>query len=527
MQTDFQKLYDRYNETKQYKDRWLALYKDLYYYVLPDRDAFNVKWNYRDDGKPTTLQVWDNTAIIAAYQRANDLHGLLMPKDRDWGSYQLSPQYYSQDAIDSLAPTVDEVNDRIRFYLGESNLARVVSSSNLDLVGGTGALWVESIDDDTPLYYRSVPAVCLYVEYSTDDVLNTAWYQCKMTGRQVRDNYPQYRGMRYQALIEEPNQIYIVIFGQIKLSENKFYLYAIMEEDPFYPLWERDSDYPQLIIYRDRVRPGEADGRGIGLDLLPTIKDLNQMVQYDRQSVSFKAYPPMFVDTNSYFNAFSVRQWAGTLIQRNPGAKRNPIEAMQMPDNPHVLERIMDLRDVINRAFMVEPLGEIEQPVKSATEVSIRENRAQRTASVDISRLINELPRQVFEVAAKILAERRLLSKDKKIGAINTKRMRFVFESPLFDLQKQDDLSHFVTNMQIKQQFWGQEIMLATVNLPEAEKSLTKWLNLKSNLFKSSEEVKQLLAQMAQAAQQQETAQPQSTTGALPQPQLNPSQVNI
>ena len=65
---DLDALNARFWEARQYKDRWLALYKELYFYVIPDRDAFNVKFNYRDDGKPVTQQIWDNTAMLAAYK---------------------------------------------------------------------------------------------------------------------------------------------------------------------------------------------------------------------------------------------------------------------------------------------------------------------------------------------------------------------------------------------------------------------------------------------------------------------------
>jgi hypothetical protein len=118
---------------------------------------------------------------------------------------------------------------------------------------------------------------------------------------------------------------------------------------------------------------------------------------------------------------------------------RNPLEALQMPEYPDVLPHIQHLQEVIQRGFQVDPLGEIQSPVKSATEISIRENRAQRTSATDISRLINELPKQVFEVAAKILSERRLLTRDRRAFLRNnaTKKMKFVFQSPLYDLQKQ------------------------------------------------------------------------------------------
>src|SRR5665811_5569 len=114
---NFTDLFARYEESKRYKDRWLALYKDLYTYVIPDRDAFNIKFNYRDEGKPTGLMMWDNTALLSAYQRANDLHGLLLPQDRVWGKLSLDPHLINPNRISEQQPLIDEVNDRLFFYL--------------------------------------------------------------------------------------------------------------------------------------------------------------------------------------------------------------------------------------------------------------------------------------------------------------------------------------------------------------------------------------------------------------------------
>ena len=516
MKEQMQKLKDRYWETRQYKDRWLALYKDLYYYVIPDRHAFNIKWNYNDNGFPVTAMVWDDTAVLSAYQRANDLHGLLLPKDRVWGKLVMDKHLFKPETINAYQSTMDEINERIMFYLNQSNLARIVSSSNLDLVGGTAALWVESIDDNTPLYFRSIPAVCLYIEYSTDDTVSTCWYQCKMSGRQILDNFPSYHGERYSALMEAMNDMFIVIYGQIKQSEDDFYIYAVMEDDPLTPLFETQRDYPQIIIYRDRVRPGESDGRGIGLDLLPTIRDLNRIVEYDRMNLAFKANPPMFYDTTSYFNPYTMRQWAGAMIARAPGTM--PLQALEMPVYPEVLPKIQHLQEIIQRGFMVDPLGEIQSPVRSATEISIRENRAQRTSSTDISRLINELPRQVYEVAAKILSGRRLLTKDRQLQMnASPRKFAFAYSSPLFDMQKQEDLSHFVQNMQIKQQFYGQGAAMASTNLIKVNRFLTENFNLKHDLFSSDEELQQFIDQAGQMAQQ----------GALPQPRTAASSVQL
>ena len=248
--------------------------------------------------------------------------------------------------------------------------------------------------------------------------------------------------------------------------------------------------------------------------MLPTIRDLNLVTQYSRQNMAFKANPPMFYDAGTYFNPYSVRQWAGAMIARNPQG-RNPLDPLEMPTHPDVLQHILHLQDVIQKGFQVDPLGEIQAPVRSATEVSIRENRAQRTSATDISRLINELPKQIFDVAAKILNERGLLvRKRQSIPGFSTRKLKFDYVSPLYDLQNQTDLNHFITNMQVKQQFFGEGAALASVDIFEVQTFLTDKLNLNRKLFASDASLRQFLAQMGQANQQAQLPAPAPTTAA-------------
>jgi hypothetical protein len=226
----------------------------------------------------------------------------------------------------------------------------------------------------------------------------------------------------------------------------------------------------------------------------------------------------MFYDADSYFNPYSVRQWAGAMIVRQPQG-RNPIEALQMPTYPEIMPKIQHLIDVIQRGFQVDPLGELQTPVRSATEVSIRENRAQRTSATDISRLINELPKQIFDVSAKILSERRLLTKNR--GALlnaNSKKLRFDYKSPLYDLQKQEDLNHFITNMQIKGQFYGPGAAVASTKLDKVNEFLTDKLNLPHSLFATDEELAQYMQQMSNMAQKGQLPPPASAASPVKLP---------
>ena len=72
-----------------------------------------------------------------------------------------------------------------------------------------------------------------------------------MTGRAILENYPGYSGKLRETLHQEPNEVFTVNFGQIKYSEDSFFIYAVMDDDPLALLFSRTSSYPQIIVYRD------------------------------------------------------------------------------------------------------------------------------------------------------------------------------------------------------------------------------------------------------------------------------------
>ncbi|WP_010597629.1 hypothetical protein [Rickettsiella massiliensis] len=132
------------------------------------------------------------------------------------------------------------------------------------------------------------------------------------------------------------------------------------------------------------------------------------------------------------------------------------------------------------------------------------------------------MPKQIFTISAQILAKRRLLSQDRSVSKLNTHLLRFDFQSPLYDLQKQDDLSHFTMMAQILQQFGGEGAVLTATKMEEVLPFLADKLNLPSKLMKSKEEFASFLQHMAQQIQQLQTPTPQ-----LPIPATSASPISI
>lgn len=504
----------RFNQSKDYKMRWLALYQGLYQYVIPAQNAYNELFNYSDVGMPVNQQIWDETAMECSFQYANEIKYLLIPDDRAWGKIELDPYKFSKQKIESWQPMVDTINERVMFYLRQSNFARAASSSLMDLAGGTGALWIDTPSEETPLNFVSIPSICVFPEFSVGDSIDNCFFSKKMSAREILREFPDYKGILLNTLYNKLNENYLVNYGQIKLEDDLYYYYGVLNDDMDHLLFEMTSAYKRLIIFRDRVRPGEVEGRGPGINMLPTIIDLNKTMEARTKSMDFKANPPLFIDTDSYFNPYSVRRWSGTQIPRRPNG-RNPIEHMQTPEFPDVMHHVLDCRDRIRIAFRVDPLGEINSPVRTAEEISIREARAQKDAITDISRLINELPGPVFMIAASILNEFGYITEDRKtIPDFMPSAYRFVYSSPLMDIQKNAELTKLQACLQLKQQYFGEGAVVATANHGEMSEYIDSKLDIPSKLFKNSGQINNMMSKFSQMALQQQLPQASTTAQA-------------
>ncbi len=505
---NIEELDKRLNAAILIKDNWLELYLEVYRYVTPDRDDRNLYGGYTRDAKNRTQLIYDSTAMFAAYQRANDLQGLIIPDSRPWGGFKVIQDTSKKAPIPDVA--IDEFNNTVNDFIGESNLQVAAEGAFIDLTIGMGALWIDSPSQEVPLSFNAISSLACYPEFTNDQILSTGWTKWAMTGRQIIAQYPDYNGSQKEKLIKEPDIVYFLWIGEVK-DKDKFFTYGVLDDDRMTFLYEEEKPYKRLIIFRDKVRPGEVQGRGVAIDLLPTIKELNTLTKTNLESMDYKANPPIFYDTNSKMNPYSFQQIAGTFIPRSPD-QRNPMEAMQFPDHPSVLEEKRDLREMIKIGFKIDALGDVGAPVQSATEVSIRENKAQRTSATNIARLISELPKPLFRSCAMILDERQLLG---STIDLTDKRLRFDYTSPLLEIQRQNNLIALERATQFIQQSFGEQSTVAAYSLSILVPFIYKNFDLPAELFRSGGQLEQAIAQVGKAAAGQA---PQPTTAAT-QPQ--------
>lgn len=511
MQMNLEELDYRFNiaETKALSNNFAL--EALYTYVIPDRKGYGAIFNGSD---LSSLRFFgnclDSTAVIAAGRRAEDLQGVMTPAGRKWGKIGLNPikinkskglptnKELAEDA--SFQAGIDAVNEMMHIYLNRSNLAKAVAAANLDFIAGTGAIWVESKSDDEPLIFKSIPLNDLVLEYSMDDMVDTCWFTRCMSARRLLELYPNYPDT--YIFKDKINDDLKVIFGQVKYFDKKsnrykYYIYSVLKDNPTKILWDVTRNYKQLIIFRDRILPGNVFGFGIGMALLPDIWRLNHSLAMYHENITLMLRPPTFVDNDLAYNPAVCGGLAGKMIPRMPGSN-HPLEIMPINLSPIPLHDIETAKARLERNFEVNLLGDVGGKVPTATEVAVRQEIAQRRSNTDIARLVNEQPKQIYEVSFEILNERGFFRK------ILPKRFLSkidVFVNPLEDLQKKADVAIVQGTMQFNTQIGGPSFNGGIFNMRRAGMFIAMNNGVPANLLNTDKEAEDYFKALQQQQQ--------------------------
>ena len=155
-----------------------------------------------------------------------------------------------------------------------------------------------------------------------------------------------------------------------------------------------------------------------------------------------------------------------------------------------------DLRENIRKALFIEPLGDITDPVRSATEITIRQQEMLKNAGASIGRLKSELIEPLVRAVVDILSS---LGKMAPI-IVDGKEVTIKQMSPL---AKAEDLEDF----QNSQLWWSNvaqlppEVMMGSVKIEDLPRFWQQKLGVPANLVRSNEEREALAQQVQQAAE--------------------------
>jgi len=339
-----------------------------------------------------------------------------------------------------------------------------------------------------------------YLERSQRGIAETVWRDITVQAADIPKMWPRADISEKLAQIvrEKPEQDVSLIEG-VQLVENGMYEDILIYEDEGKFLYQEEVESSPWVVFRETTISGEVYGRGRVMRVLPDIKSGNIMMEDDLKALNFQANPICMGTDDGVINPFTQTLTPGSLMVVGTNDSRNPsITQLPIAGNIQLLEfAIRGLQDVIRRALMSKPFGNIEEtPVRTATEMSMRNADNAQTQVGASGRIQSELLERVVARCVYILTQAGKIAPIKADG----KEVKIKYTSPMAKQQDEQELAVMFRYAESMQMF-PPEVVRTRVKIEDFPAAIADNMGLPSRLLRTELEAKQEEEAMQQQAQ--------------------------
>jgi hypothetical protein len=485
---------------KKRRDPWLPIFQEVYDYVFPYRDSFFGN----SEGQSRTDDIFDQTAVVGTPQFASRIqHGIFPPTSNAFG---LAPgvDFPEKKRNRDLQMQLNVIADAFHEGIRTSNFENELHEGLQDLGIGTMTLLCEEGVFPGEMKFTAVPHNNLFLLPGASDYVGTWIYERPgMTLQEVRDTWPRANVNEKMAQAARNNPDTKVRIWQVTSEDPdslfepryRYFLYC-----PDYQCVLDQKEYRGLgscpwITARWSKTSTEVWGRGPLLQVLPSIKTCNLVVQYVLENADMAISGMYAYDDDGVFNPDNVRIEPGMFVPKQPGSKIEPLTSPARFDvSSLVLE---DERRNIRKGLFIDELDREAKTPLSAEEVSQRmANTARNMGSVS-GRLWNELVVRLVQRMAYLYRKQGII----ELPKIDGKTVRMVPLSPLLRVQDQADISNFVNYVTVMNGTMGQGSSGIALNSERTKEWLSRKFGMPLELLNSEAEIEKLVQGAANAAQ--------------------------
>lgn len=424
------------------KAQWEHHLREAYRYALPESQTFD----HFSPGQKKREFVFDSTAEYALEDYASRMESQLVPAWRKWFMLEVGSDIPDAEKV-KAEDYLEEATDTIFNHINHSNFNGQVKETFLDLGISTGCLIIEEGDGiQSALNFRSVSLSEVLLEKSALGIVETVWRDIKVNVKDIKSIWPraELNDNLTQKLEENPEVE--LTEGVVKDKDN--YIMMVIDEKNKDVLLEEQVDSSPWVVFRESTIPGEVYGRGRVMRALPDIKTLNKMVEDHLRAASFSANPIFTATDDGIINPYTVQLHPGTIMPVGSNTNDNPtLRPLVAGGDYNVLNYdIARLQESIREVMISKPFGSInETPVRTATEMSIRDADQQASTGSAVGRLQTELLERVLNASVKILTRQGKLTPFK----IDGKEVTIKFTSPMARQQDADEVMQVMKTMEI------------------------------------------------------------------------------
>jgi hypothetical protein len=519
---------DRFNRAKEKAALYRSLFEAIYRMFMPNRNFYDSA--QRTSGQIYNKDLYDGTGVLAVRTFVSQVHLALTPIGTQWLTVQAGTQV-TDDEKDTVNRFAQKYTDTIFQYLNESNFDMAINEAYYELAIGTGAIVINEGPDENPLIFSAVSIPLYYPEEGPFGTIETVWREFnKFPFRNILRTWKKatINPQLAQQAERDPNLEVDLIEGSVWDDEKNNFHYCVINPATKDVLFEEYSKSSPWIVFRGFKRANEIYGRGPCDDALPTMQSLNKMSEYELRSAQINALPIWAAVNDGYINPYVISLEPNSIIVCNPNA--SPSNPPLFPISGHTDVKfgqlvVQDLRDQINRIFFTDPLGPIDDPTKTATEINIRNQYALEAKIPFFGRLIFELLDKLTDRIIFILQKKGLLQPIN----IDGKQFSVKYKSPLVQQQNTATANNIVKFAQTLQSLVGPQLSLLAFDLPDLITDLASKMDIPLEVIKSSLEIQKVIANLQKQQQDQIDAQnaaaaqkqlPTPPQGGLPGGQL-------
>jgi len=492
----YAKLYKRFTKAKSEKDSLQERMKEAYRYSLPSADVDgtdNDSWDERSE-------VYDDTAVIALQKYANRLQSQLTPSWKTWAMLKAGSEI-DEESKEETDSALEEVTEIIFDHIHHSNFTSQAHESFQDLGISTGALICEEGDGiNSSLRFRAIPMMELVPERSSYGGIKTNWREFKIEANRIQELYPKasINESIEKIIIDTPNLMLDMIEGVVYNEKQLDYNHVLLYPKTKDTLLDEMSESSPYIVFREQVSPNKAFGFGRILQLLPTILKLNNLSYYEDISVGINAAGVYTVASDDIMSPDNIRIEPFALIPVDSNDSQNrTIAPLDIGTNFNVTDvKIKENQAKINELMTAQSFGNVEEtPVRTAYEVSVRENSLQQNSHSAFGRLQTEFLETLLARITFVLSEAGKIPPLR----INGKEVTIKFTSPSARIQDVEELQS-LQEFRLHTEGLPQEIISAKFKIEEIPKFVAERTGLPASMMRNKAEEDEAVKGMQNAA---------------------------
>lgn len=491
----------RFSVAAERREQWRSILADMYDFCIPNRETFN----FHSAGQRKARHLFDSTAPESLQTFVSVVTSAMTPDHMEWMKYEAGSDVPESDKkkVNSL---LEDATKTFFKHLSHSDFSSQVNLSHQDMAISTGALIVEEGDDITEplLKITAVPLSELYCEPTSMPRVHTFFRKHCIKAQEVEIKFPGAEiseKLRHRINNAPTSDVDIIDGCQVFNFKDKTYHQVVIWDDEVI-FHQSYADSPPGIVYRFSKIAGETYGRGPADMAMADIRTINVVKEYLLKNAALTLSPPMIGASDGVFNPHTARIHPGVVMAAQ-STERPPLVPLQVGGDLRVGQFVIeDLQESIRKSFFADPLGDITDPVRSATENLIRQQEMLKKRGANFTRLFSEFVHPFVKRCTDILVSSGKIAPIKVDGRTVSLKMA----SPLADIQKSDQVDNLFVFLSAMQSI-PQEVAMLGANLESVPQFLQENLNLPEGLAKTPEQIREAQQQIMQMAQQQEGGQ--------------------